>query len=38
MGRGSLRKLIGGGGAMASDSDRDVFSIFGPFHLTSIDW
>ncbi|AED93272.1 unnamed protein product [Arabidopsis thaliana] len=38
MGRGSLRKLIGGGGEMASDSDRDVFSIFGPFHLTSIDW
>ncbi|EOA22848.1 hypothetical protein CARUB_v10003578mg [Capsella rubella] len=38
MGRG-LRKLMAGGGATtASDSDCDTFSIFGPFHLTSIDW
>ncbi|XP_010454710.1 PREDICTED: GDSL esterase/lipase At4g10955-like [Camelina sativa] len=37
MGRGSLRKMMGGG-ATASDSDTDTFNIFGPFHLTSIDW
>ncbi|EFH48359.1 hypothetical protein ARALYDRAFT_910448 [Arabidopsis lyrata subsp. lyrata] len=37
MGRGSLRQMMGGG-VVALDSDRDIFSISGPFHLTSIDW
>ncbi|KAG7551723.1 Fungal lipase-like domain [Arabidopsis thaliana x Arabidopsis arenosa] len=35
MGRGFRKRL--GGEAIASE-DTDTFSIFGPFHLTSIDW
>ncbi|CAD5332538.1 unnamed protein product [Arabidopsis thaliana] len=36
MGRGSLGKLMGG--EEKASKDTDTFNIFGPFHLTSIDW